>query len=145
MIAIICTLLGHKYKLLRRITGTVRECVCERCGQEFGISDEVRSVIPLDSDLREQHDRLIWLQQDWIKAWPTEEDRRKILDQVWLAKKMLGSLENERILIWHKGVGYGIPKQVAQARGISWGEVVDREDEFARLMGVSAGVDPDDL
>lgn len=49
---LICKIFGHKYFLIRRITPVIREVGCKRCGQEFGMHDEVQAILPLDDELR---------------------------------------------------------------------------------------------
>jgi transcription initiation factor IIE alpha subunit len=54
-----CRLFGHKYTLKRNITPYLREIKCERCGKEFGINDETKSVLPLDNELKKLHRDLL--------------------------------------------------------------------------------------
>lgn len=56
---IICYVFGHKYKVLRRITNTIRELKCERCRKEFAMNDDVRCVLPLSIDLKEANDYML--------------------------------------------------------------------------------------
>jgi hypothetical protein len=55
---IICYLFGHKYRLQKRISNTIREIKCKRCGLEFGMNDDVKTVLPLDNELRKLHKEL---------------------------------------------------------------------------------------
>jgi hypothetical protein len=48
-----CKYFGHKYTLLREITPTIRELKCTRCGLEFGMNDETKSLLLMDGELRE--------------------------------------------------------------------------------------------
>lgn len=56
---LICFLLGHKYELYRRISGTTREVKCARCKAEYGMNDDTQSVFPLTNDLRTAHDIIL--------------------------------------------------------------------------------------
>jgi hypothetical protein len=57
--SVMCRLFGHKYTLKRNITPYLREIKCERCGKEFGINDETKSVLPLDNELKKLHRDLL--------------------------------------------------------------------------------------
>lgn len=59
---IICYLLGHKYRLKRRITENISELICKRCHKEFGINCRVKSLLPMDDELRELHEGIITVQ-----------------------------------------------------------------------------------
>jgi hypothetical protein len=52
---IICRLLGHRYRLTRRITHSIAELECKRCQSEFGINTDVRALVPLNDELRQLH------------------------------------------------------------------------------------------
>jgi hypothetical protein len=52
---IICRIFGHRYRLLRKVTHSIREIECKRCKAQFGMSDEHRAILPLDSELRRAH------------------------------------------------------------------------------------------
>lgn len=51
----ICFLFGHKYRLKRRISSTIREVKCIRCKSEFGMNDTTQSLLPLDNELKDLH------------------------------------------------------------------------------------------
>jgi len=55
---LLCAAFGHKYKLKRRITKNISEMVCKRCKKEFGINCAVKSILPMDDELREMHEDL---------------------------------------------------------------------------------------
>lgn len=52
----LCAVLGHKYRLKRRISISVAELKCERCRSEFGINTSVQSLLLLDDELRQLHE-----------------------------------------------------------------------------------------
>ncbi len=54
-----CFLFGHKYVVTRKIYSAVRELRCTRCEKDFGMNDNVGCIIPLDDELRQQHDDLL--------------------------------------------------------------------------------------
>ena len=56
---ILCKLLGHKYKLLRKISNTIVEVKCDRCKAEFGMNSDVKSILPLDGELQTLHSFLL--------------------------------------------------------------------------------------
>jgi hypothetical protein len=56
---LLCIINGHKFKLLRQITNTVRELKCERCGKEFSHNDDTLTALPLDAKLKEMDDSLL--------------------------------------------------------------------------------------
>jgi len=51
----ICLVLGHKYKIVKKYTPTIRKLKCKRCGQYFGMSDDVQCIVPWDKELEEAH------------------------------------------------------------------------------------------
>jgi hypothetical protein len=55
----VCRLFGHNYKLLRKISPTIREVKCGRCKQEFGMNDSVQALLPLDDELRDCHANIL--------------------------------------------------------------------------------------
>lgn len=57
--AVMCRLFGHDYKLLRKISPTIRELKCGRCKQEFGMNDNVQALLPLDDELLDCHATLL--------------------------------------------------------------------------------------
>ena len=57
--AFMCRLFGHDYKLLRKISATIREVKCGRCKQEFGMNDNVQALLPLNDELQECHNTLL--------------------------------------------------------------------------------------
>ena len=56
---ITCIILGHKYKLKKRITKSISELICTRCKSEFGINTSIESLLPLDSELKTLHKLLL--------------------------------------------------------------------------------------
>lgn len=55
---ICCSLLGHSYKLKRNITPYVRELECKRCKEQFGMNDQLKSLLPMDEELLQAHEML---------------------------------------------------------------------------------------
>ena len=55
---ILCTLFGHKYKLDRKINSYIKEISCTRCKRKFALNDQLRSILPLDDELLELHNKL---------------------------------------------------------------------------------------
>jgi hypothetical protein len=53
---LICKIFGHKYKLHRKITSSIREVKCTRCKQLFGMNDDIQTILPLDWELKFAHD-----------------------------------------------------------------------------------------
>lgn len=56
---IICWFKGHKYKEKRVINAAIRELVCSRCSQEFGINHDMKTILPLDYELIELHNDIV--------------------------------------------------------------------------------------
>lgn len=52
---IICRIIGHKYRLLRRFSAVERKISCDRCGRTWGMHDTARALVPWDSDLDALH------------------------------------------------------------------------------------------
>lgn len=57
--AILCFLLNHKYRVYRKVSSDISELICERCENKFGICHSVKTVLPLDDELRRAHDEII--------------------------------------------------------------------------------------
>jgi hypothetical protein len=55
---ILCFVFGHKYRIKRKITSTIRELKCSRCKEEFAMSDDSQCVLSLDDEFRELNDEL---------------------------------------------------------------------------------------
>jgi hypothetical protein len=55
MLSVVCKVFNHKYKHKRKITNTIHELKCSRCGKEFGINTSAKSLLPLDEELKELH------------------------------------------------------------------------------------------
>lgn len=56
---LLCDILGHKYKLKRTISYSIREVKCTRCKQEFGMNDRAECILPMDDELIELHDDIL--------------------------------------------------------------------------------------
>ncbi len=52
---LICKLFGHKYIRIRKINFDIEKVFCERCLSEFGIHHGLKTILPLDNDLRNAH------------------------------------------------------------------------------------------
>ncbi len=65
----LCAVAGHQYIVQRVFSPTSRQVGCLRCGMEWGMNDEVRSLIPWDGELEELY-RLIG---QWPGTAPSEE------------------------------------------------------------------------
>lgn len=59
MLAAVCYVAGHRYKVTRRISKRVAELICTRCDKEFGIHTGVPSLLPLDDELRQIHNDML--------------------------------------------------------------------------------------
>lgn len=55
LLAAVCWLLGHKYKVTSRITKSISELQCPRCKKEFCINTTAQSLLPMDDELRSLH------------------------------------------------------------------------------------------
>jgi len=66
---LICYLFNHKYRLLRKISPSVREIKCTRCLQEFGMNDNLKALIPLDGELRDIHNEMLFIHKIKEDMW----------------------------------------------------------------------------
>lgn len=55
---ILCFILGHKYRLKKKITTNISEVTCLRCKKEFGINYYTKSLLEMDDELRELHSEI---------------------------------------------------------------------------------------
>lgn len=55
VLAVVCFIFGHRYKVTKRITKSIAELQCKRCKKEFGINTSCESLLPLDKELKELH------------------------------------------------------------------------------------------
>lgn len=55
VLAAVCYVVGHRYKLTRRISRSIAELRCPRCGEEFGINTDAHALLTLDDELRHLH------------------------------------------------------------------------------------------
>ena len=46
-----CMLVGHQYRVLRRMNPGARKVGCDRCGAVWGMHDRTRTFVPWDSEL----------------------------------------------------------------------------------------------
>jgi hypothetical protein len=58
LLAAVCWLFGHRYKVTRRITKSIAELQCPRCKKEFGINTTAKALLPMDDELRSLHREL---------------------------------------------------------------------------------------
>jgi len=56
---LICEIFGHKYKMYRRITPSIREIYCSRCNKKFAMNDREKCILPLDGELIDLHDDML--------------------------------------------------------------------------------------
>jgi len=54
----ICFFTRHVLVETWKVTPHISEMKCQRCGKEFGIHHDLRSVIPLDKELKDLHDMI---------------------------------------------------------------------------------------
>jgi hypothetical protein len=50
---LLCLLLGHRYFVIERFSSTTRKVGCHRCGQAWGMHDDMRAFLPWDAELEE--------------------------------------------------------------------------------------------
>ena len=48
---LICAVIGHQYRVLRRMNPGARKVGCDRCGCTWGMHDATRSFVPWDGEL----------------------------------------------------------------------------------------------
>lgn len=46
----ICFFSGHRYQLVQELSPQSRRVCCERCHKSFAMNDDVRAVVPWDSE-----------------------------------------------------------------------------------------------
>lgn len=46
-----CAMFGHAYHVHQRFSSHARRVICLRCGGDWGMNDQVRALIPWDSEL----------------------------------------------------------------------------------------------
>jgi hypothetical protein len=59
LLAAVCFLFGHRYKVTRRITKSIAELQCLRCKKDFGINTSAQALLPMDDELRSLHRDLL--------------------------------------------------------------------------------------
>jgi len=47
---LICALTRHRYAVERQLSDTSRKIGCTRCGRSWAMNDDVRTLVPWDSD-----------------------------------------------------------------------------------------------
>ena len=52
---ILCFIFGHRYFVIKKFSYTVRKVGCSRCGNKWGMNDEVKVFIEWDWELEELH------------------------------------------------------------------------------------------
>ena len=50
LLRVVCLFFGHKYVLTQNLSEQSRRVACIRCGQMFAMNDDVRAVVPWDSE-----------------------------------------------------------------------------------------------
>lgn len=48
---LVCAVIGHQYRVLRRMNPGARKVGCDRCGCTWGMHDATRSFVPWDGEL----------------------------------------------------------------------------------------------
>lgn len=66
---ILCQLFGHRYRIKRKITPSIREVICTRCKAEFAMDDRAETLLPLDDEFRAMHDTLLDLHQQRMDVY----------------------------------------------------------------------------
>ena len=46
-----CALIGHRMYVWQELTAHSRRVVCDHCGGDWGMNDDVRAIIPWDAEL----------------------------------------------------------------------------------------------
>lgn len=46
-----CALFGHDYEIWQHFSPHARRVICENCGGDWGMNDDVRAFIPWDAEL----------------------------------------------------------------------------------------------
>ncbi len=52
LLRVVCLFFGHKYVLTQNLSKQSRRVACTRCRQMFAMNDDVRAVVPWDSNPR---------------------------------------------------------------------------------------------
>ena len=52
---LLCFIFGHRYFVIKEFSHTVRKVGCSRCGEKWGMNDEVKAFITWDDELEELH------------------------------------------------------------------------------------------
>lgn len=56
---LLCLFGKHKYKITRKISHNIQELKCIKCNKEVGINHDLQVVLPLDDELRSEHDFIL--------------------------------------------------------------------------------------
>ena len=48
-----CSMVGHRYVLVRRYDSNVQKLTCTRCHKVFGINHQVKAIVEWDDELNE--------------------------------------------------------------------------------------------
>lgn len=46
----LCFFFGHKYFVVQKLSPVARRMCCKRCSESFAMNDEVKSLLPWDSE-----------------------------------------------------------------------------------------------
>ena len=46
-----CWLVGHRYEVWQRFSHYSRRVICDHCGGDWGMNDDVRAIIPWSDEL----------------------------------------------------------------------------------------------
>lgn len=58
VLAAVCWVFGHRYKVTRRLTKSIAELQCPRCKKDFGINTTTQALLPMDDELKSLHREL---------------------------------------------------------------------------------------
>jgi len=53
---LLCKVFGHpRFRIVQKFSGTERRIECERCRENFGMSDRVKAIIPWHGELEQMY------------------------------------------------------------------------------------------
>ena len=52
---LLCFIFRHRYFIIKEFSHTVRKVGCSRCGNKWGMNDEVKAFVKWDRELEEFH------------------------------------------------------------------------------------------
>ena len=54
---LLCLVFGHQYQVWQHFSRISRRVVCNRCGGDWGMHDEVRAFVPWSGEMTEMYER----------------------------------------------------------------------------------------